>query len=415
MRNGAPPNAHVSYRYRASPLIAYRAYRETKEIPRAASRQSCKPPVSASLWHDALVGHLPMLSRAAALPRVCLSCRLTLSQRSLARQSLRNGCRYPDRPASFASDDGPRSKELVEALISGSTLPTDLVKKPRGKGPVRKRFSKGARGGGPADREPARNRDHGKDGQVGHAPSETSPGIPEIPHLPEQTDEIGRDTPSQNEPSDSAPPLAERVFRHDLLKYHHLGVDALGKPVEALMLKNPNKMKRPRKQIPVLEEPAAVTGVPIRWQDLVPSEGESEANVSAQIRQNIEELRPTDGLVFPRKHIYKLIEALVRGFTREQLNAYFNHGGQGSELQASSGPCYPWIVRQEPWKAAHKNDWATLKPKQQQAVLILTAKWGLEVQEQVENMGRFLIWLQPHVFDVITSTYPRFVVPIPLH
>ncbi|KAL3955018.1 hypothetical protein ACCO45_010581 [Purpureocillium lilacinum] len=338
-----------------------------------------------------------MLSRAATLPRVCLSCRLALARRH-ATPRLHNGAAGHNRSRTFASDSNPADKERIEALISGSVShgSADGI----GKGPSGRRRAR-------------RSKDDDKPApwefppqEEGNAPGPSSSEIPELPEVVEEENiHDAEGAPNPERQSTGRPRIdRSRAFRHDLLNHQNLGVDALGKPVEALILKNPNRMTRSKKHVPVLEEATAITGTPLRWEDVLPTEQGPEYDFSDEVYRNIDELRPVDTKVLPRRDFDKLLGALVDGFTREQLVGYFNKGNWDKDLQHHQGPSYTWAVKQAPWQAAQPNDWGVLKPKQQHAVLILTAKWGLDVQEQVEGLGRSLLWLKPHVFQLITRS-----------
>ncbi|UNI24313.1 hypothetical protein JDV02_010068 [Purpureocillium takamizusanense] len=329
-----------------------------------------------------------MFSRAATLPRVCLSCRLALA-RHHAIPRLYNGAAGSDRSRAFASDSNRTDKDRVEALISGSL--------PRGSEESGVKDISG--------RRKARRSDDDDEPAAWELPplhENDAPGraSSEIPEIPEFIEEDNIDATTKPEHQSTSP---RREFRHDLLKHQNLGVDALGSPVEALILKNPNRMRRSRKYLQTLEDAESNTGTPLRWQDVLPTEQGPEYDFSDEVYRNIEELRPVDTKILPRRDIDKLLDALVDGFTREQLVGYFNKGSWDEDLQYSDAPSYDWAVKQAPWRAAQPNNWGVLKPKQQHAVLILTTKWGLEVQEQVEGLGRSLVWLKPKVFKLITQ------------
>lgn len=192
-----------------------------------------------------------------------------------------------------------------------------------------------------------------------------------------------------------------KTFRHDLVNRQSLGVDALGKPVEAIIIKNPNRLKRPSKPIPLSEDERAGTGIPLDWQSVFPRESD-ESDVSDQVWQNIEEIRPRDATVVRRVDFDKLVARLVDGFTQEQLVTYLNRGKWDDVWEGENGPGYPWILKQSPWIAAQPNQWGALKRKEQQAAMILSVKWKLEIQEHIEGLGRTVVWLQPTVFQLIT-------------
>ncbi|PNY29914.1 Uncharacterized protein TCAP_00174 [Tolypocladium capitatum] len=348
-----------------------------------------------------------MLSRAAALSRVCLACRLSFAQRNptlVAYNSPNRG----GTPRRYASDSVAQSKERIEALISGSlddgdhgTIDGQTNRRRGGRGGSRRGKRKGKRSEDePAEWELPRKEERKPSTQV----ASDILVLPEVVEPNPQPSEAA----SQGEPRTDEPAAAEssRAFRHDLLHQQHLGVEALGKPVEALIIKNPNKMKRSRKAVPLLEE-AVASGVPLHWEDGLPQEDGPESDFSEEVWKNIDELRPSDTTVVRRRDFEKLVDALVDGFTREQLVGYFNGGDWEHTLQANNTPSYPWMVKQGAWQAAQSNQWGSLKPKQQQAVLILTAMWNLEIQEQVEGLGRTLIWFQPDIFRLMARPTSR--------
>ncbi|KND88019.1 hypothetical protein TOPH_07280 [Tolypocladium ophioglossoides CBS 100239] len=350
-----------------------------------------------------------MLSRAAALSRVCLTCRLSLTQRSATLVAY-NSSHRSDRPRQYASDSAAQSKARIEALISGS-----LDNGNHGAADGQRNRRRGSRGGSRRGRKGKRSDDEPADWELPpkeeRKPSaQVASDIPVLPEVVESNPETSV-AASESEPRTDETAAAEssRAFRHDLLRHQYLGVEALGKPVEALIIKNPNKMKSARKAVPLLEEEAVAAGVPLHWEDVLPKEEEPEFDFSEEVRKNIDELRPSDTTVVRRKDFEKLVNALVDGFTREQLVGYFNRGDWEHTLRANNTPSYPWMVKQVTWQAAQSNQWGSLKQKQQQAVLILTAMWNLEIQEQVEGLGRMLIWVQPDIFRLIARPSSRVI------
>ncbi|KAM3502228.1 hypothetical protein MY10362_005001 [Beauveria mimosiformis] len=197
-----------------------------------------------------------------------------------------------------------------------------------------------------------------------------------------------------------------RPFNHELLTHQHLGVSALGRPVEALILKDPNRMRRSRKQIPVLEPDATeeVAEVDLKWTDYV-AKPDDEQDLVLEAWDNIDEMRPTETKTVTAHEYHRIVAALVDGFTQGQLSSYLTmKHSQELEAQATEEPqMYPWIQKQTPWRAAYQIELESKKPKYICAAAIVDKIWKLEVREQVESLGRALIWVHPIVFRLLTG------------
>ncbi|KAM3469749.1 hypothetical protein MY5147_006835 [Beauveria neobassiana] len=197
-----------------------------------------------------------------------------------------------------------------------------------------------------------------------------------------------------------------KPFNHELLTHQHLGVSALGRPVEALILKDPNRMRRSRKQIPVLEPDATkeVAKVDLKWTDYV-AKPDDEQDPVLEAWDNIDEMRPTETKTIAAHEYHRIVAALVDGFTQGQLSSYLTmKHSQELEAQATEEPqMYPWIQKQTPWKAAYQIELESKKPKYICAAAIVDKIWKLEVREQVESLGRALIWVHPIVFRLLTG------------
>lgn len=341
-----------------------------------------------------------MISRTSQLQRICLACRLGLAPRPGFPSRSRPGYVSSHRQR-YSSDFSPQNKERIEALISGALDDIESEsKKKHGPGHRGSRGGKHRRTASPD--EPAEWELEPELQEKESLDSESNPAI--IPEDSLESASVSELTSELNDQQQSqGRRLPARIFRHDLLNHQNLGVDALGKPVEALIIKNPNKMRSSKRQIPVLEEEMAATGMPLEWQSVLPNEETTEAAFSNEVMQNIEELRPKDTGILKRRDIDKLIDGLVDGFTREQLVTYVNRGKWDGAFQEDNSPSYSWVLKQSPWVAAQSNHWELLKPKQQQAVLILTGMWKLEVQEQIEGLGRTIVWIQQDVLQLIAS------------
>lgn len=192
-----------------------------------------------------------------------------------------------------------------------------------------------------------------------------------------------------------------RRFRHQLLDNHQLGIDALGRPVDALVLKNPNQMRKARKLVPMIEEEAPAVQPNVDWHDLVPERDQSLSDAEEEVRQNIEELRPKEDGLLLKWEFSRLTNALVDGFTRDQLVHYYSHTEKESRPQIDESPSYTWIKEQKPWTPVNSRSHDTLTPKQTLAVMILQERWGLEKQESVEGIGEKRLWLSDSAFKTV--------------
>ncbi|ODA78668.1 hypothetical protein RJ55_06050 [Drechmeria coniospora] len=302
---------------------------------------------------------------------MCLTCRFVLARCNTIHETYRRK-HHDNQLRSFTYDSRPSSKERIEALISGSIADEEYAPGAKSKGRNRRNRRgnfqrKGSRSDD--DDEPAEWELPPK--PAAHAPPPQS--CLEIPEIQETSEPCTEDlkSPSEDLPLDNKPQPLEprparprRVFSHGLLRHQDLGVTVLGKPIEALIIKNPNKMRNLRKPLPILEEDTAVTGSPVHWGDNVPMDDDCSSDFSAEVQRNIEELRPKYSTVLRRKDFDKLMSALVDGFTGSQLIDYFSKGNSDSMLNAADTPSYSWL-----------------------AVLIMTTMWKLEIQEQVEGLG----------------------------
>ncbi|OAA75216.1 hypothetical protein LEL_07204 [Akanthomyces lecanii RCEF 1005] len=205
-------------------------------------------------------------------------------------------------------------------------------------------------------------------------------------------------------PNESHP--KSRPFNHELLTHQHLGVSALGRPVEALILKDPNRMQRSKKQIPIFEPETADAepSVELKWTDYV-AKPDDEQDPVLEAWDNINEMRPADTNTIPAHEYHRLVAALVEGFTQGQLSSYITmKHAQELEAQATEeSQTYPWIQKQTAWQAAYQIELESKKPKYICSATIIDKIWKLQVREQVESLGRALLWVHPTTFRLLTG------------
>ncbi|KAL7916415.1 mitochondrial inner-membrane-bound regulator domain-containing protein [Trichoderma velutinum] len=390
-----------------------------------------------------------MLSRAVNVPRACftnrlsssiLSTRITLSNRSLYSREewIQQRC--------YSSDPVIHSKEKIEALISGRISEREFKKsnKETSKRPFKRSSS----------RKPWRRRKEEEIPDWGLAPLkvEGSPAtqaaiaqqleeifVDELPKeliegLAEEAlvkeesaaEELDADESNQLEQSTSQEGAAiteadatetsqtrpkrgfkaKKDFHDELVQSRSVSVAALGEQIDAIMLKNPNEMKRPKRPVRRVQEdvPKDTAELDIERDNMVGEKEESDEDAMTAAMKNIDDLRPADRTILRMKDFDSLANTLLEGFTFNQLAKYFSQKRLAmSKRDQGKLFRYPWIVKQDPWVAAKPDHWGPLRPKQRQVIMIMQIIWNLEVQEQVEGLGRTLVWLQPRTFELIAS------------
>ncbi|PKK48178.1 hypothetical protein CI102_9417 [Trichoderma harzianum] len=391
-----------------------------------------------------------MLSRAVNVPRACfanrlsssiLSARATISIRSLHSRGewIQQRC--------YSSDPVIHSKEKIEALISGRISEREFkksnkqtskrpFKKSSSRKPWRRRKEEEIPDWGLAPLEveasPAtqaaieRQLGNGFEGELSEEVMEMlaeesllkeEPAAEELDadewNQPEQStsqEEAAITEADAVEPSQPRPKRgfkAKKDFHDELVQSRSVSVAALGEQIDAIMLKNPNEMKRPKRPVRRVQDDTAEATVELDTErdNMVDVKEESDEEAMRAAMKNIDDLRPVDKSILRMKDFDSLANTLLDGFTFNQLAKYFSQKrlalsskrDQGKQLR------YPWIVKQEPWVAAKPDHWGPLRPKQRPVIMIMQMIWNLEVQEQVEGLGRTLVWLQPRIFELIAS------------
>ncbi|KAF7544928.1 hypothetical protein G7Z17_g9577 [Cylindrodendrum hubeiense] len=190
-------------------------------------------------------------------------------------------------------------------------------------------------------------------------------------------------------------------LRHNLLHNQPLGVSALGVPADAIIIKNPNKMRIDRKAAKEIIEKPMFPTADVDWKRLDPTNGANELDSKDEIWSNINELRP-DSRALRMRDFEKLSRALFNGFTTDQLREYV----RDYEMEAGLGDMplgnYPWIMKQMPWtpfkslpvaeKAAYKYSFVQK---------LIVQKWKVGIQEHVDALGQAFIWVDPHYFKFL--------------
>ncbi|CCE26711.1 uncharacterized protein CPUR_00180 [Claviceps purpurea 20.1] len=352
-----------------------------------------------------------MLPRSAQVSRMCLACRLGIAQRPVAFHARLPSSFSTPSQRRLASDTTIYSKERMQALIAGLDEPSSLEAKEKHatKGKSRQRAPKG------------RPRGRGRIGDTVEESAEwdvepSSQDKKTAQHFEEEWHEI---EPISSENDDIGPPNTvheghegaslrphrergrrKKSTRRRLIELESIGVDAQGKPIEILVLNDPNKLVRPFRVLPTMEDETG-PGLPLDPQAVYASQDTS----FDEVRQNVEEFKPQEKII--RKIEFEsLMNSLRDSFTAWQLVAYLNEGTWDHAADVDSEPSFPWILKKSLWKSNEPDPlrWSDLTSKQRRAATILTGKWGLEIQEQVEGLGGSVFWLKPNVFQLITQS-----------
>lgn len=334
-----------------------------------------------------------MLSRSARVSRVCLQCRLALSQRHVAHPAISRTSRER-RPQLRSYATGPQrtDKATIEALIkSGSKDSEENIY--------------------------VSSTSTAKNGLRGQSPTTTTTedvaadeSEPDFlaDDITESDQEIvlGNEITSENPFGRPRNSENRKAFKHDLLSHQDLGVDSLGKRVEALIIKNPNKLKAPKRTATLISEESEISVTDLRWQDVMPKSEPEDDDVSTEVRANLEELRPTDTDTISQRDYDARLATLVDGFTSSQLVWYI---GQNQEAlqRVDDVPAYPCVLRQGRWESATKDPWDKMKPKQQLATTIMRSIWKLYKQEEVEGLGRVRVWLPSDTLRLLAREFMR--------
>jgi hypothetical protein len=396
-----------------------------------------------------------MLSRAAKAPRVYWANRLassilrertTLSHFYGREDWLQQRC--------YSSDPIIHSKESVEALISGRISTKEFnksLKKASSKKPSRRGSSR--RGKGASNRH--RNREEEiPDWGLANDASVTIEAEAEVAQellktkedteklseaqeeaaqdalanaLAEETDRLEVEAQLEAERQDELDvtdfiPLSnptefdqlkpeeggikpKQIFEDDRIQSRSVSVAALGKQIEAIMLKNPNEMKRAKRPARRIQDKAPEAKVKLDAErDLMMEEvEESNEEVLEAALKHIDDLRPVDRTILPMKDFDALANTLLDGFNSSQLTRYYNRERLTAHNQSlqKKPPSYSWVENLSPWEPAKPDHWGPLRPKQRVVILIMQTIWNLEVKEQVEGLGRTFVWLEPSIFQLI--------------
>lgn len=373
------------------------------------------------------------------MSRICRSCRHGLAPHRVAVLSRPLPPQTDLARRAYASDHhGVASKDLIEALISGKVPPVQPKSSGRRKkhrqrratddddeweilddnattpknlpetSPSKPSDSK-ALDSSPLGEDTSESREMGSPGRTDEA-TKTLASAPEL-HASKQSLSREPVTSSSNREDNGSSQAYERSrrmrgpppFDHEFLKQQHISVGALGQSIDALVIKDPNRM---RKRGPgSLSLPADTNTLgDLDWKSLLDSRADynEEHGASAEALRNIEDMRPIGSSTIPRSAMRRLIDDLSFGFTTEQLAFYYRQMNKADLPLSSWEPSYPWIREQAVWKPATPERHGAETTKQRLARMIAVRQWNLNIQEEVENPGLATVRVTRDVFLLVS-------------
>lgn len=246
---------------------------------------------------------------------------------------------------------------------------------------------------------------------------ETETQVSTTPASPEQPLDSSEKSPdsSAEQPADGSedsmfelpilPELEPTVFptkrfRHDLVHDESLGVSALGVPADAIIINNPNQIRRSKKAPTVIESQPVEPPPEFDWQRLTPSGQEDEPDAE-EIYRNIDELRP-DNRFLRDSEIESLAELLREGFTTDQLKEYSRL--REAQVVVEDAINYPWIVKHVPWTHPSKTE-PRSQDKLSYVQRIIFDKWKIEGQKDAYDIGRAIVQMEPEFFVFLTCRF----------
>lgn len=351
------------------------------------------PKASFPCFDFALSKRLPlaMLSRSARVSRICFHCRLALFQRHVAQPIITRTSRER-RPQLRSYATGPQrtDKATIEALIKAGSKDTE------------ENIYVSSTG---TPKDGLRNQSLKTTENEDVAADETEPDFL-ADDITESNQKIvlGNDVASDNPFGRPRNSENRKAFKHDLLTHQDLGVDSLGKRVEALIIKNPNKLKAPKRTATLVSEESETSATDLRWQDVMPRSEPEDDDPSAEVMANLEELRPTDTDTISQREYDARMATLVDGFTSSQLVWYISQN-QDALKRVDDVSAYPCVLRQSRWESATKDPWDKMKPKQQLATTIMRSIWKLYKEEEVEGFGRVRVWLPSDTLRLLARKF----------
>ncbi|UPK90918.1 hypothetical protein LCI18_001853 [Fusarium solani-melongenae] len=393
-----------------------------------------------------------MISRAARVPRICLACRFGLTQRS-AVLGFRAApiTQSPSQRRRYTSEMGKTGDGRIEGFITGTNIPAESKSKEEESPEQTETVTKPDDTttdikSSPEAETTSETAPKSQDGQDVKPTSDTQSAPPSTESLSEKPIDLAQETRDETTTQASAPASAElpldsseknsgssaehpaegsedsmfelpvipeleptvlqtKRFRHDLVHDESLGVSALGVPADAIIINNPNQIRRSKKAPVVVQSQPVQPPSELDWNRLTPSGEEGELSVE-DIYRNIDELRP-DTRFLRDSEIEKLTEVLWNGFTTDQLKEYSRL--RKAEVVPEDVINYSWVVKDYPWVPRTKFNVRGGQDKLACVQKIIYDTWKIQSQKYMDDLGNAMVEMQPDAFVFLTFESERMV------
>lgn len=217
---------------------------------------------------------------------------------------------------------------------------------------------------------------------------------------------LSREDASSIHPHTRRTRKASKSWHGDELLYQkEVGISALGKRVDALILRNPNKMRSSRVDVPIIERDQP--SVPFDLHNVVGDTQELENNdMQDEVFRNIEELRPSDTTVLRTSQFEELRDALMSGFTGAQLRSYLQ--AQPKAAVEDIAP-YSWVLRRFDYigEMKDKSEQEKAGSKQAAVLRILLRAWHLETQDEHDMVSKMSFILRDDAWWLLNRESSR--------
>lgn len=216
----------------------------------------------------------------------------------------------------------------------------------------------------------------------------------------EVADELANKTQKQRKPSPKK-----------RLQHRQVEIDALGQPSDAIILENPDRLRRRSES---LEEPSEDQArVDLDLGLLKPRNApESEESELDEVMKNIDELNLRGTGTMSEKEIMKHRDTLVKAFTMKQLQDYLAlHASRGipSPAPGSEEKKYS-SIRQfvTEWRADTPDISLKMTKKNQLAYRVITHAWGVKMYRP-SDLG----FMRLSLFGRLRALLTRMLLPLP--
>lgn len=193
-----------------------------------------------------------------------------------------------------------------------------------------------------------------------------------------------------------------------------LGLNMLGKPAYAIVMKDGGNIRKGQKLLGPLNISADKVSRNVAQNLEALLDSQRELPTYDEVRSNIQDLRPQDNLL-SQKEYRKLQHQLSNGFLASQLQDYMEwhkeHAGSQSQEAVADAPSqlkYSWCKKITSWMPLRNHANSLLgygadnaPPKDTLATRLMRECWGLSVAELGAGLGETIVKIRDHEFTLL--------------